>query len=215
MVIAKGKVRAGLSAAAIAFVLAFAGEAAAQLPPPPPPPPPPGGNNPPMIIALDAQQLPGKKFRIFGRVADETPQACSVSISGAANGSAPCDAAGNFSKVFDVAALGNIVAVASDGTQQSQGAQHTLSNAAPSVNNFIAVGGPNNTWTFSGSVGDEAPGGLTVTLTGPPGVQGATAIVQADGTWSVTLTLTPGAGGNVTATVTDWYGATGSGYTSF
>jgi hypothetical protein len=168
-----------------------------------------------MIISLNAEQLPGKKFRIFGTVADNTPQSCSVAITGAATGSAGCDASGNFSKVFDVAAPGRITAIATDGTFLSDSAIHDLTNVAPTINDFIAVGGPNNTWTFSGTVGDEAAMGLTVTLSGPPGVQGASALVQANGTWSITLTLAPGTGGMVTATVTDWYGLTGYGYTSF
>jgi hypothetical protein len=211
-------VRAVSSAAVVLIALLSVQSAVGQMTPPPPPPPPPGGggggNGAPMIIALSSEQLPGKKYRIFGTVADDTPQSCTVTISGSASGSAACDASGNFSKVFDVNVPGPITAVASDGTSQSGSAGHTLTNIAPMVS-VSAQGGPNNSWTFSGTVGDEAPGGLTVTLSGPPGVQGATALVQANGTWTVTLTLAPGSGGIVTATVTDWYGLTGYGYTSF
>jgi hypothetical protein len=209
------KVRAGGTAAAFLFLLAFAPPTFAQIsvggggPPPPPP------NNPPVIVSLDAEQVPGQKFRVYGRVSDETPGSCGVVISGAGSGTARCDSSGNFSVVVNVATLGQIQAVANDGSLNSAAAYKTLTNAAPTIGGFTAVGGLNNSWTFSGSVGDEAPAGLTVTLSGPTGVQGATATVAADGSWSVTLTLAPGASGNVTATVTDWYGLSGYAYTSF
>lgn len=172
-------------------------------------------NKAPVIVSLEAQQVPGRKFQITGRVADETPGVCTVVISGVASGALRCDAGGNFSGVFDVANLGQIQAVASDGLLNSAPAYRTLTNSAPTIANFTAIGGPDNTWTFSGTVTDEAPAGLTVTLSGPAGVDGATATVGAGGGWSVTLTLAPGSGGNVTATVADWYGLTASAYTTF
>jgi hypothetical protein len=174
-----------------------------------------GENNAPVILSLQAQQVPGQKFRIFGSVADETPQNCGVVISGAASGVVLCDAQGNFDGVFSVQVLGQIQAVAGDGSAQSGASVLDLTNEAPTVGNFIAVQGPNNTWTFSGTVGDEAPEGLTVTLAGPAGVQGATATVLANGSWSVTLSLLEGTSGTVTATVTDWYAQTGSATTTF
>jgi hypothetical protein len=173
------------------------------------------GNNAPEIIGLQQQQIAGQKFRIFGRVADETPQSCGVVISGAATGVVLCDAEGNFDGVFTVATPGQIQAIAGDGMSQSGQSVLNLTNGAPTVGNFIAVQGPNNTWTFSGTVGDEAPEGLTVTLAGPTGVQGATATVLANGSWSVTLSLLAGTSGTVTATVADWYGQTGTATTFF
>lgn len=205
-------VRAGTPAAALLLVLACAPEALAQL----------GGmggggggmNTPPVIQTFSAQQVPGQKFRISGKVNDNTPGSCSVTISGAASGTIPCDATGNFSAVVDVATPGSITAVASDGQLQSGQFPYLLSNMMPTPS-IIAVQGANNTWTFSGTVQDEAPAGLTVTLVGPAGVQGATATVQSNGTWSVTVTVAPGAGGQVSARVYDWYGQLGVGYTSF
>jgi len=207
----RSKVR-GSAAAALLFALAICPTASAQVST--------GrgvgsnGNNPPVIVSLEATQLAGRKFRITGRVADETPASCGVVITGAASGVMQCDSVGNFSGVFDVPALGQITAIAGDGQLSSRPAVKNLTNDAPTIS-VSAVGGPNNTWTFSGSVGDEAPVGLTVTLAGPTGVQGATATVAADGSWSVTLSLPEGSSGNVTATVTDWYGQSASGYTSF
>jgi len=158
--------------------------------------------------------VPGRKFRIYGRVADDTPATCGVAISGAANGVALCNGTGNFDAIFDVPTPGPITAVPGDGTQSGTAVNRTLTNVPPMVS-IIAVQGPGNTWTFSGRVGDECPEGLSVSLTGPAGVNGATATVGADGLWSVTVTVGPGVSGFVTATVTDWYSATGSAMTYF
>jgi len=183
--------------------------------------PPRGGggggqlNNPPALLSLNAVQVSGQRYRIFGYVGDETPASCGVVITGAANGVALCNQQGYFDAIFNVTTPGDIFAVAGDGQSQSGMSTLTLTNAAPSVGGFIAVAGSGNTWTFSGTVGDEARSGLTVTLSGPAGVEGASASVLPGGTWSVTLTLAPGTSGNVTATVTDWYGLTGAAYTAF
>lgn len=174
-----------------------------------------GGNNPPVLLSLAAEQVPGQRYRIYGRVADETPASCGVVITGATNGVALCDGSGNFDAIFNVPAPGMINAVVGDGQLQSGASVLALTNVAPTVGGFTAVLGAENTWTFSGTVGDEAKVGLTVTLSGPVGVQGASTTVQANGTWSITLTLPAGTGGNVTATVTDWYGLTGAAYTTF
>jgi hypothetical protein len=222
MFIAAGKFRAFVRPVSLLVVLTLGSTAIGQIGEPSTPTPvtgggvvAPPGNNPPEIISLQQEQLPGQKYRISGRVADETPANCGVVISGAATGVVLCDAQGNFERTFDVATPGQIQAVAGDGQAQSWPCILDLTNVAPTVDNFIAVGGPNDSWTFSGSVGDEAAAGLTVTLSGPPGVQGATATVNANGTWSVTVTLAPGTSGNVTATVADWYGLTGEAYTTF
>jgi hypothetical protein len=155
------------------------------------------------------------KYRISGRVADETPINCGVVITGAASGVAMCNAEGYFDAIFNVATPGTIFAVVGDGQTQSGASMLLLTNGAPAIAGFKAVQGPGNTWTFSGTATDEAVTGLNVSLTGPPGVNGLTATVFGNGAWSVTVTLPEGTSGNVTATVTDWYGQSGSGYTTF
>jgi hypothetical protein len=177
--------------------------------------PPPPGNPAPVIQSLTATQVAGKKFRFRGTVSDNTPASCVVVFSGATSGVAMCNGSGQFDGTFAVETLGQVTATANDGTQNSQPVSTTLTNAAPTVTNFTAVQGPNNTWTFSGKVNDEAPAGLSVILSGPPGVNGQTATVLANGLFSVTVTLPPTSCGFVTATVADWYGATGSAQTYF
>src|SRR5262245_6372642 len=69
-----------------------------------------GPNYPPAIASISAEQVPGQKFRIHGRVSDDTPGTCGVVITGAANGIAMCDAYGNFDVTLNVPAPGNITA---------------------------------------------------------------------------------------------------------
>src|SRR5262245_41966880 len=110
------KVRAGRPVA-LAFILLLAPAALAQdtTPSTPPPlgPPPFGSdsgtggaisvssNQAPVIKTIRAVQLAGKKFRIYGTVADETPATCGVVMSGAATGVVLCDSSGKFDGVFD------------------------------------------------------------------------------------------------------------------
>jgi hypothetical protein len=171
-------------------------------------------NRAPVIESISARQVPGQRFRIWGHVSDETPGTCGVVITGAANGVAMCNSNGDFDAIFNVASPGTATATAGDGVQSGQSRPVALNNAAPTVS-VTAVQGANNTWTFRGTVGDEAPEGLIVALSGSSGLNGTTATVQAGGAWTVTVTLPAGASGTVTATVTDWYGLTGVGYTYF
>jgi hypothetical protein len=174
------------------------------------------GGLPPVITGLSATQVPGQKFTISGRVADNNPGSCTVTISGVASGTTTCDAQGDFSVTLAVPTLGNISVVASDGTLNSTAAGLNLINGAPGITMQAVRNGAQV--TFSGSVADEAPAGLTVTLSGTRAVNGRTATVAADGSWSITVTILAGnggSGGNVTATVTDWYGQTGQAYTSY
>jgi hypothetical protein len=168
----------------------------------------------PKIASISADQVPGQRFRIYGRVDDDTPGSCGVVISGAATGIAMCDTNGNFDVTLNVPVPGSITAIPGDGTHSGQARVVALNNIAPTVS-VIAVQGPNNTWTFRGNVGDECPEGMIVTFEGPAGINAVTATIQAGGAYSVTVTLSPNASGQVTARTTDWYGQTGSGYTYF
>ena len=231
MSLLRRNVRAGSPAAlAIFAILMLAAPAAVAqdytpITPPSSPPPPSGGgggsggggtsgNVAPVISSITAVQVAGQKFRIYGKVTDDTPSSCGVVLSGAASGVVLCDSSGNFDGVFNVATPGPATAVAGDGQLQSAPVNLALANAAP-MTTVTAVHGANGIVTFSGKVTDEVPAGLTVTLAGGPGLGGTFATVLADGTWSVSVTLPIGASGMVAATVTDWYGLTGTGYTTY
>jgi len=217
MLTSSRKVRAGKLAALVvvlsAALSAFAQMSAAGPPPPPPPPPVRGGggggngNTAPVIASISAVQVGSQKFRISGRVSDNTPSTCGVVLSGAASGVVLCDASGNFDGVFDVPTPGAATAVAGDGQLQSAPVNLDLTNAAPTITMRVTPG-EGTAVTFSGTVGDEAPAGLVVVLTGGPGVSGS-AIVLPDGTWSTTISVPVGAHGTATAKVTDCYGLIG------
>jgi hypothetical protein len=198
MLIASWKVRAGLP---VALVLAWAGTAVHG---------DTGAGQNPVITSISAVQIPGQKFVISGTVADDTPGSCSVTLTGAANGTVSCNAQGGFSGTFDVPTLGEATAIASDGTGSSDPVSLTLSNAAPKVS-CAPVLGAGNILTISGKVTDEAPAGLTVILSGTRAVNGLSAIVLANGTWSTVANIPAGTHGTITAKVTDWYGLTGTG----
>ncbi len=179
--------------------------------------PPLGGgnmNNPPAVTMLFVAQLPNKQFQICGTISDETPGGCTVTISGAASGTVSVGSNGQFSGTFSVPSLGYISAVAYDGTQNGSASTTNLTNAAPSISGLMASAGNNGIWTISGTVSDEAAYGLTVTLTGlPNGTEVATC--AAGGSFSITVYIPAGNSGQVTATVTDWYGSSGSANTNF
>ena len=174
----------------------------------------PPGSGAPTITSIFKQQVPGQKFRIWGTVSDATPGNCGVELTGAARGVLLCGSSGNFDGIIHVATPGYATATPGRGGLSGPPKVVDLTNAAPTVT-VTAVQGPNNTWTFSGTVGDEAPAGLSVILNGPTGLNGATATVLAGGGWSVTVQLAAGTSGMVTAKVTDWYALTGQGQTYF
>lgn len=173
-------------------------------------------NRPPTISNVAAYQVANKQFRVTGFVGDENAGGCSVIFSGAASGTFGVGGNGNFDVTVSVPSLGTLTVQAFDGVQNGGSTSVSLANSPPTVSSFIAVAGDNNEWTFSGTVSDEAPAGLTVTLTGlPTGFNGSTATCGANGTFSVTLTLPANSAGQASADVTDWYGSTGSASTSY
>lgn len=197
-----------LSLALLAF-LVTASEGFSQFPPPP------GGggsNAAPRINSLFVSQVPGKKFRVTGTVSDENPAGCVVNFTGAGSGSVAVSATGSFDGIINVPSVGMVNATPNDGVQNGFPRMQFLFNAPPNLANFTATQGDGNVWTFTGNVMDEAPNGLTVTLSG--GVS-ATGLVGPTGQFSISVSVTPGSSGQVTATVADWYNSTATATTYF
>lgn len=172
-----------------------------------------GGGATPAITNMSAVQVPGKKFRIWGVVSDDTPGQCSVVMTGAANGVANCDASGAFDNVYNVPQLGAVTAIASDGVNQSAPSVLGLTNAPPTVTVIATRSG--DQVTISGTVSDEAPAGIVVTLTGHRAYDGHTLTAGAGGAFTATFTIPREVSANVTASVVDWYDEPASGSTSF
>src|SRR5918993_637795 len=92
----------------------------------------------------------------------------------------------------------------------TDGMSATVPNAKPAISSITTVQVPGQKFRIYGTVTDEAPAGLVVTLSGARAVNGLTAIVLANGTWSTVANIPTGNHGTITAKVTDWYGLTGS-----
>src|SRR5438067_12876340 len=149
------KMRAGAPVALALFLLAVpaavAQDSGGGLVPPISPPPSGGGsggggpgggglNLAPVISSISSAQVAGRKFRIYGKVTDDTPASCGVVLSGAASGVVLCDASGNFDGVFDVETPGAATAVAGDGQLSSAPVNLNLANAAPTITLRITRG---------------------------------------------------------------------------
>lgn len=77
-------------------------------------------------------------------------------------------------------------------------------NQPPEITSFTAIAGPDDVWTFEGTVDDENVMGLTIIFGGV--LDGHQVVVNGDGTFSYSLQLTPDQEGLVTARTTDEYG---------
>jgi hypothetical protein len=135
--------------------------------------------------------------KLTGTVTDPSPSSVSLTFNGAMCGSAQADSNGNFSFIGP-ASLGTVSVVGIDGQQQQSGTISTqITSAAPSLTLAVTYGAKRSV-TLYGKVTDEAPGGLTVTISGA--AKGNTT-TSCDGSFSITLTADNL--GQVQATVTD------------
>lgn len=176
-------------------------------------------NGEPTVLSATATQYPGRAFIISGTIDEPVLLTFErfASISGMIQVGALTNTAGEFLKVSNVANTGWIkitpfvgVIIFDNRKNNAPAYMLELENDAPQMLGLNAVEVATNTWTFSGTVVDELPAGLGVSLSGPPGIQGASATVNSDGSWSVTVTVAAGTMGDVTATVTDWFGLSDS-----
>lgn len=175
----------------------------------------PGANKAPAVTGFTAYQVANKKFVVSGQVADERPGNCKVTIGGVgAGGPFQVSATGTFNGTVTVQNVGQLTATPNDGILTGAPFPYTLQNTAPTIS-VTAIAGDGGSWTFSGNVADEAPGGLTVVLTGFPEGVTQNVTVAANGTFSVTVTPPLNSSATITATVTDWFGATGSAATLY
>ena len=151
------------------------------------------------ITGLTAVTLPGHPVRLTGTVTDDNPSdPVSLTFGGVTMGNTDLTGSGNFTCRAMAMVLGTATVTATDNlTQQSGSAQVQVSAAPPSLTLNLTYISRNNVM-LSGTVTADAPGGLTVTLTGV--VSGST-ITNADGTFQVTLAAS--GVGQIQATVTD------------
>lgn len=142
---------------------------------------------------------------LSGKITDETLAGRTVTFSGKVSGTATTDSLGNYSFTAQASALGTISVVVSDPWgQASATVVKSATSTNPTIVTFLATEGTNENWTFTGTVEDEFPIGLTVTFGGI--LQGRSAVVQSDKSFTLTLQIAVGVHSNATAQVTDWWG---------
>jgi hypothetical protein len=145
----------------------------------------------------------GTTVTLTGTVVDEQPSTVLVSFSGKVIGSTWASTSGTFSYTGQASRLGQVYATALDEEDlYSNTAQLTLTSNAPVIQNFQGSSGPDDLWTFTGTVVDESPGGLTVRFGGL--LSGHSVTVWSNGTFMYTAQVT--GPGSVTAKTTDWWG---------
>jgi hypothetical protein len=139
----------------------------------------------------------GAMVKLTGNVTDPNPSSVALTFNGAMYGSAQADSNGNFSFIGP-ATLGTVSAVGMDGQQQQSATISTQIASAPPSLTLAVTYGAKRSVTLYGKVTDEAPGGLTVTISG---AASGTVTTACDGSFSITLTASQL--GQVQATVTD------------
>jgi hypothetical protein len=159
------------------------------------------GLTPPRILGFAAGALPGHMALLSGSVDDPNPAGLTVNFDGTVSGSTTCDANGNFSYLTSDAALGSIMAVASDSAGLCSGRAWTILSVPPPILTLTITYGSQRTVTLAGQVTDLDAAGRTVTFSG---VVSGSAVTGADGKF--TLTTQASALGNVQSSTVDLWG---------
>jgi hypothetical protein len=114
-----------------------------------------------------------------GSVSDDHPEHDTVTFTGMASGSVMPDMNGNFDFFTTGFGLGTVTAVAMKYPgNQSAPVNAMISSGAPTITSFQVIHSGPGTWTFQGSVSDEAPMGIEVQFGGNCWVAGLTATVD-------------------------------------
>jgi hypothetical protein len=163
-------------------------------------------STPAPTVTLNFSYLKEGNIQLTGSVTS-VDMNLTVSFSGVATGSTTSDQNGNFSLITKPTKPGIIQAVATDiwGNTSNAGTVN-FNPQPPTVTNFQGMPGPNDSWTFSGTVtAPETPNQL-VHLGGFAPLTSQTVTVGNDGTFSVTVYLDSNASGWATAESDDWWG---------
>lgn len=133
-----------------------------------------------------------------------------VTFTGEVSASTVTNSSGYFSMTTNAAGLGNITATTTDAFGLTGSSSVTVSSQAPAISNFQWVQGANYTFTFTATVTDASPSGLTVTFGGIPSLANQTATVQSNGSVELIVQLNSNGSDNGTASaqVTNWWGLT-------
>jgi hypothetical protein len=160
-------------------------------------------------LTLTLGYLAKNNISLTGKVSARTVNGLTVAISGVASGRTTTDANGNYSIDLPASGVGQVQAKVTDvWGQVSQAASATVSSTKPVIDGFQATLVSGTTWTFTGTVTDATPGGLSVQFSGLNSLTGKSATTANDGSFSLTVTLAQGETGTAGAQVTNWFGLT-------
>ncbi len=157
----------------------------------------------PTITSFAASVGPGHSVTLTGQVADENPGMVMVQFEGAVNAILFTNPQGQFTYTTQNCQLGTVTAKAKDMEMLwSQPVTADITSAVPVISNLTVVeSGPERQVTISGTVTDEDPEGILVSITGKVTANGSP---DASGNFSITATATEL--GDVTVTATDPWG---------
>lgn len=143
----------------------------------------------PTITSFAASVGPGHSVTLTGEVADENPSMVMVQFEGAVNATVFTNSQGEFSYTTQNCQLGTVTAKAKDMEMLwSQPVTADITSNAPVISNLTVVeSGPAKQVTISGTVTDEDPEGVLISITGKVTATGAP---DANGHFSITATAT-------------------------
>ena len=78
--------------------------------------------------------------------------------------------------------------------------------SGPVITSFQCSQGPNNVWTFWGTVSDTNLAGITISFSGTPTMNGKSCTTASDGSFFFQIALQPNESGMVAAVATDLAG---------
>lgn len=155
-------------------------------------------------LYLQAPSLSGHTVQLNGQVTDSNPASVQITISGVVSGTTTADSSGYFSFVGTASEQGTISAVGVDGDGlTSNTAQTQVAVSNPTISEFQIEDVVHRNVTIVGTVTDEDPAGLTVTVSGA--VSGSM-VTDNNGVFSAILPAS--ALGSIQAVVTDSWGLT-------
>jgi hypothetical protein len=156
---------------------------------------------------------PNNAVTINGVVTGNNPGGQTIALTGDVNATVVTNSSGNFSAsgtgttgstagAFLLNGIGNPFPFGINNKKPPCGGGSGGGGGGPTITSFSAISGPNNLWTFSGSVQDSNETGITVQLTLPDGTcQSLTC--DSSGNFTVALTLAANIQGFASAVATD------------
>ncbi|MGF1577873.1 MAG: Ig-like domain-containing protein [Gemmataceae bacterium] len=162
----------------------------------------------PTLSPLSVTYHAGRMVTVSGEVDDGVPGGLTVTFDGVVSGTTTTNPDGSFSFSALASGLGLVTAIVVDSVGDESEMQKTaVETDPPEITSFIISHQFGNTYEFRGTVQDESPLGLVLTITGLASWQGGYPVeVEADGTFRVWIELEPEETGYVAANVEDPWG---------